>query len=52
MSKTNADKIREMSIEELAEIIMCPYDSEPEYCVGPGNCMGCCKKWLESEAEE
>lgn len=52
MSETNADRIREMNIDELAGIIMCPYDVEPEHCVGPGNCMGCCKKWLESEVAE
>ncbi len=52
MAKTNADRIREMSIEELAVIIMCPHDVDPDCCVESKGCVECCKKWLESEAEE
>lgn len=46
---TNADKIRHMSDEELAEIIMCPYDTEPELC--RKFCKDCCLEWLKLAAE-
>ena len=55
---TNADRIRNMSDEELAESIMCPaeydlgFNKECE-CNGEMN-INCCKctlKWLQSEAE-
>lgn len=29
---TNADRIRDLNDEKLAEIIMCPYDTEPDLC--------------------
>lgn len=29
---TNADRIRGLNNEKLAEIIMCPYDTEPDLC--------------------
>ena len=55
---TNADRIRNMSDEELAEYIMCPaeydlgFNKECE-CNGEMN-INCCKctlEWLQSEAE-
>lgn len=55
---TNADRIRNMSDEELAESIMCPaeydlgFNKECE-CNGEMN-INCCKctlEWLQSEAE-
>jgi len=63
---TNADRIRQMTDEELAFIIMCPYDttgkpSEIMPCVKDGNiqelvppqfCYECTTKWLQAEAEE
>lgn len=49
---TNADRIRAMSIEELAEIIMCPWGSEPDLCCTKGTCLDCCEKWLRQQAEE
>lgn len=51
---TNADKVRKMSNEELALVIMCPYSISEELCSRseePG-CIECCKKWLESDAED
>lgn len=48
---TNADRIRAMSDEELAQIIMCPYDSEPDLCCAQGTCLDCCEKWLKQPAE-
>ena len=64
--QTNADRIRSMSDEELAEIILCPYDKagKPAHimpCVKDGNiqelvspeeCKACMMKWLQSEVEE
>lgn len=49
---TNGDKIRAMSDEELARIIMCPNDagiaeitcSKNESC----DCYACCLNWLET----
>lgn len=47
---TNADKIREMTVEELAEIIMCPHETEPDLCNKP-SCIECCREWLQEAAE-
>lgn len=56
---TNADKIRSMSDEELAEIIMCPaeFDNVEKHCrsVDANNetdCIECCLKWLQHRYEE
>ena len=58
---TNADKIRNMSIDDLAAVIMCPYDTAGEQkeimpCVEAGEdpeftkkCYECCKAWLQKE---
>lgn len=46
---TNADKIRVMTNEELAQIIECPYSTTEELCDRDIGCMDCCKKWLESD---
>lgn len=51
-TRTNADKIREMSDSELAEIIMCPYDTEPDLCNKSNGCLECCLEWLKQPAEE
>lgn len=56
--QTNADRIRNMSDEELAESIMCPaeydlgFNKECE-CNGEMkiNCCKCTLEWLQSEAE-
>lgn len=63
---TNADKIRTMSIEELAHFIPCPYDTAgselmpcifdeaepgvPDF-VSPGRCEKCILEWLRKEVE-
>lgn len=49
---SNADRIRAMSDEELAEVIMCPYGSELDLCCTKGTCLDCCMKWLKEPAEE
>ena len=58
VKKTNADRIREMSNEELAFVLMCPYDTVGEqadimpcvkYRSNPSRCMQCMKEWLEKE---
>ena len=50
-TKTNADRIRAMSDDDLAYWIMCPYDSP--FCDGiEHNCIACTKEWLQQAAEE
>ena len=58
---TNADNIRNMSLEDLAAVIMCPYDTagDPKEimpCIQEGEdpeftkkCLECCKAWLQKE---
>ena len=47
---TNAEKIRLMSDEELAPIIMCPHDFyDRNFC--NQNCTECCLEWLKQEAK-
>lgn len=57
--KTNADRIRSMTDEELALAIICPseYDlnfNKNEKCNGEmnKNCYECSLKWLQEEREE
>lgn len=63
---TNGDKIRSMPDEELAAVIMCPYDTAGEPldimpCVLEGGtqefvptnkCIACSVAWLSREAKE
>lgn len=63
---TNGDRIRAMLDEELAEIIMCPYDTAGEEfdimpCVKDGNvqefvspeeCHKCVVEWLGRDCSE
>ena len=56
---TNYDKIRNMTVEEMAEFIVnrndcegCPCDvDDKDYCKG-GSCNASVMAWLESESEE
>lgn len=48
---TNGDRIRAMTDEELAVLLMCPYGSEPDMCYTPGTCLYCCEEWLKQEAK-
>ena len=50
MGMTNGERIRDMSDEELAEIIMCPYDTDPSVCNYKGVCLDCCLEWLKQPA--
>lgn len=47
---TNSDRIRGLNDEKLAEIIMCPYDTEPDLCNKKG-CYDCCLEWLQQPAK-
>lgn len=54
-TKTNADRIREMSDEELATLIsggdhIC--DRIPEWVCKGAKCRDCCLAWLRSPVEE
>lgn len=44
---TNADRIRSMTDEELAKVIMCPYERDYRDC--KEGCWECCFKWIKSE---
>ena len=59
--KTNADRIRAMTDEELATIIAWPYIAPPEWCANhptcpfisedPTPCDKCALEWLQQEVE-
>lgn len=51
---TNADRIRNMTDEELAETIMCPFDiiGSNETCFYKRDCKECVLTWLQKESEE
>lgn len=49
---TNGDRIRQMSDEELAVELMCPYGSEGPVCgVNGKTCKECTLQWLREVAE-
>lgn len=48
---TIADHIRCLPDEELAKIIMCPYDNDHNNCIPGSNCLDCCLKWLQQPYE-
>lgn len=52
MGMTNGERIRDMSDEELAEIIMCPYDTDPSVCNYKGVCLDCRLEWLKQPVED
>lgn len=50
---TNGDKIREMTDSELAQIIMCPQDMDPDICIAEKkDCYECCLEYLQQPAAE
>lgn len=53
---TNFEKIKQMSVEEIAKFLICPeeYDLNFKGCEGEydRNCNECVKIWLEQEATE
>lgn len=50
-AKTNYDRIKQMSIDEMAYTIMCPYEINQDIC-NENNCIKCTKAWLEQEVSE
>ena len=56
MPKTNFDRIKAMSVEEMAKIIQCPEgrnsDQGKRNCLHDISCYQCKKQWLESEVSE
>lgn len=50
MVMTNADRIRCMTDEELAEIIKCPLKGRK--CLWEESCKECCVRWLKEKCEE
>lgn len=58
MKVTNAEKIRSMTDEELAMMLMCPAEYSLEFsktseCNGgmDRNCMECTLRWLRKQAD-
>ena len=49
-SKTNADRIRAMTDEELVDVIHCPL-AEVEGCIFGKSCALCILRWLRSPVE-
>lgn len=58
VTQTNYERIKAMSIEELADMLMCPAEygefNRAEDCNADmsKNCNECIKRWLEKECEE
>jgi len=51
--RTNADKIRAMTDEELAEVIFnCPITESCIHWNDEVHCQQCIREWLQSEAKE
>ena len=52
LTMTNADFIRSLSDEELAEVIMCPRENgaQMDACVGK-SCVECCLDWIKQLRE-
>ncbi len=48
--KTNFDKIKNMTIDELACVLLCPYSKCDDECMN-NDCITCTRQWLESEVE-
>lgn len=44
---TNADSIRAMSDEELANIICCPVNGDSNLCLDTWDCIACTLDWLK-----
>lgn len=55
LPKTNAELVRGMSVDELAAQLLCQY-KDGSHCIhmadGEFDCVGCTKRWLESEADK
>ena len=61
VERTNEEKIRNMSLDDLAAVIMCPYANEEGHQEAPCEkvrpmvapdakfCIECCKAWLQKE---
>lgn len=50
---TNGDRIREMPDLELEQVIMCPYDVDPDICIAEKkDCYECCLEYLQQPAAE
>jgi len=58
---TNGSRIRQMTDEDLAFVLMCPYDGNAEQCECLGEfssqsdvktCIECIKDWLKQPVEE
>lgn len=53
---TNFDRIKAMSVEEMAVALMCPAEFDKTFnkykeCIPKRCCNKCVKEWLESEVD-
>lgn len=48
---TNYEHIKQLSIDEMAYTLMCPYNTDPDMC-NKKDCIKCTLEWLEMEVEE
>lgn len=48
---TNADRIRSMTDEELAVVIMCPHGIDGSLCLPDHDCVKCTLEWLKKPVE-
>lgn len=46
--KTNADRIRAMTDEELVDVIGCPFGIDADICFPQKSCAVCMLKWLRA----
>lgn len=52
-TKTNADRIRSMTDEELVDVIGCPFGIDADICFFPQkSCALCILEWLRSPAND
>ena len=51
---TNYDRIKQMSIEEMGYLLLCPYSTDDTdlFMCNKDDCIECTKAWLESEVKE
>ena len=51
---TNGDRVRNMKDEDLAFVLMCPYEVEEGMCNQnhQKNCYSCALDWLKQEEEQ
>lgn len=52
VGRTNADDVRMLNIDELADLLMCPYNKSSDLDCDNKNCHDCCVEWLNQEVND